>query len=41
MHRRERIVAWALERWGLPAHELPAVDFEELAADDEIVEEYG
>lgn len=39
--RRERIVAWARERWGHPAHELPAVDFEALAADDEIVEDLG
>jgi len=36
---RERIVEWALQRWGLPASEAPAPDVEELAADDEIVEE--
>lgn len=40
LSRRERIVEWALQRWGLPASEAPAPDVEEeLAADDEIVEE--
>jgi hypothetical protein len=39
INRRERIVKWALERWGLPASHAPAPDVEELAADDEIVEE--